>query len=65
MQEHLYEHMMATISAGRLLVLILPVVTDIWSGSLTLMDDSPRQDFTPRQRHTLKEFAVGAMVSGK
>ncbi|KAG6334055.1 hypothetical protein ID866_5029 [Astraeus odoratus] len=27
-------------------------------GSLSLMDDSPRQDFTPRQRHTLKEFAV-------
>jgi hypothetical protein len=26
--------------------------------SLSLIDDSPRQDFAPRQRHTLKEFAA-------
>ncbi|KAH7884669.1 Fph type histidine kinase [Phlebopus sp. FC_14] len=30
-------------------------------GSLSLIDDSPRQDFTPRQRHTLKEFAAIVM----
>lgn len=30
-------------------------------GSLSLMDDSPRSDFTPRQRHTLKEFAAIVM----
>lgn len=30
-------------------------------GCLSLMDDSPRQDFTPRQRHTLKEFAAIVM----
>ena len=26
---------------------------------LAIFDDVPRQDFSPRQRHTLKEFAVG------
>jgi len=31
-------------------------------GSLALIDDSPRHDFSPRQRHTLKEFAVGNML---
>ncbi|KAL4074816.1 hypothetical protein V8B97DRAFT_2089162 [Scleroderma yunnanense] len=30
-------------------------------GCLSLMDDAPRQDFTPRQRHTLKEFAAIVM----
>ncbi|KAJ7116368.1 hypothetical protein C8R44DRAFT_792314 [Mycena epipterygia] len=30
-------------------------------GSLALIDDAPREDFTPRQRHTLKEFAAIAM----
>jgi hypothetical protein len=30
-------------------------------GSLTVIDDAPREDFTPRQRHTLKEFAAIAM----
>ncbi|KAG2742665.1 hypothetical protein P692DRAFT_20748820 [Suillus brevipes Sb2] len=29
--------------------------------SLSLIDDSPRQDFAPRQRHTLKEFAAIVM----
>lgn len=28
-------------------------------GTLAVFDDVPREDFTPRQRHTLKEFAVG------
>ena len=27
--------------------------------SLAIMDDTPRREFSPRQRHTLKEFAVG------
>jgi len=27
-------------------------------GSLCIIDDHPRSEFTPRQRHTLKEFAV-------
>lgn len=26
--------------------------------SLAVIDDTPRDDFSPRQRHTLKEFAV-------
>ena len=26
--------------------------------SLAICDDAPREDFSPRQRHTLKEFAV-------
>ncbi|KAL0954638.1 hypothetical protein HGRIS_003593 [Hohenbuehelia grisea] len=30
-------------------------------GTLMVVDDSPREDFTPRQRHTLKEFAAIAM----
>ncbi|KAI0050450.1 hypothetical protein FA95DRAFT_1555569 [Auriscalpium vulgare] len=30
-------------------------------GTLAVMDDVPRQDFSPRQRHTLKEFAAIAM----
>ncbi|KAF8207185.1 hypothetical protein K438DRAFT_1962797 [Mycena galopus ATCC 62051] len=30
-------------------------------GCLALVDDAPREDFTPRQRHTLKEFAAIAM----
>nr|GAT60998.1 histidine kinase [Mycena chlorophos] len=30
-------------------------------GCLALVDDAPRSDFTPRQRHTLKEFAAIAM----
>ncbi|KAH9940976.1 hypothetical protein B0H21DRAFT_753848 [Amylocystis lapponica] len=30
-------------------------------GTLTLIDDTPRQEFNPRQRHTLKEFAQIAM----
>ncbi|KAJ7593541.1 hypothetical protein C8J56DRAFT_931317 [Mycena floridula] len=30
-------------------------------GSLAILDDSPRDDFTPRHRHTLKEFAAIAM----
>lgn len=25
---------------------------------LSIIDDSPRPEFSPRQRHTLKEFAV-------
>ncbi|KAG2740734.1 hypothetical protein P692DRAFT_20288895 [Suillus brevipes Sb2] len=29
--------------------------------SLSLIDDSPRQDFAPRQRHALKEFAAVVM----
>ncbi|KAJ6468450.1 hypothetical protein C8R45DRAFT_837983 [Mycena sanguinolenta] len=30
-------------------------------GCLALVDDTPREEFTPRQRHTLKEFAAIAM----
>ncbi|TFK27164.1 hypothetical protein FA15DRAFT_666663 [Coprinopsis marcescibilis] len=30
-------------------------------GTLALIDDVPREDFSPRQRHTLKEFAAIAM----
>ncbi|KAI0316421.1 hypothetical protein OF83DRAFT_1127068 [Amylostereum chailletii] len=30
-------------------------------GTLAIMDDVPRQEFSPRQRHTLKEFAAIAM----
>ncbi|OJT04860.1 Sensor histidine kinase AruS [Trametes pubescens] len=30
-------------------------------GTLALMDDAPRREFSPRQRHTLKEFAQIAM----
>ncbi|KAM6504265.1 atypical/HisK protein kinase [Amanita muscaria] len=30
-------------------------------GTLAIIDDSPRDDFTPRQRHTLKEFAAIVM----
>lgn len=41
------------------------MAADAWFGSLSLMDDSPRQDFTPRQRHTLKEFAVGNVAIRK
>lgn len=29
--------------------------------SLAVIDDSPRDEFPPRQRHTLKEFAAIAM----
>jgi hypothetical protein len=28
------------------------------SFSLSVVDDAAREDFSPRQRHTLKEFAV-------
>ncbi|KAI1797284.1 hypothetical protein LXA43DRAFT_877765 [Ganoderma leucocontextum] len=30
-------------------------------GTLAVMDDTPRREFSPRQRHTLKEFAQVAM----
>ncbi|KAF5359416.1 hypothetical protein D9756_003309 [Leucocoprinus leucothites] len=30
-------------------------------GTLTLLDDAPREEFSPRQRHTLKEFAAIVM----
>ncbi|KAI9000649.1 hypothetical protein BD414DRAFT_472325 [Trametes punicea] len=30
-------------------------------GTLAIMDDTPRREFSPRQRHTLKEFAQIAM----
>ncbi|KAF8606662.1 hypothetical protein BDV93DRAFT_553820 [Ceratobasidium sp. AG-I] len=30
-------------------------------GSLCVVDDKPREEFTPRQRHTLKEFAAIVM----
>ncbi|KAI0346588.1 hypothetical protein BDW22DRAFT_1323176 [Trametopsis cervina] len=30
-------------------------------GTLSIMDDNPRREFNPRQRHTLKEFAQIAM----
>ncbi|KAH6909044.1 atypical/HisK protein kinase [Coprinopsis sp. MPI-PUGE-AT-0042] len=30
-------------------------------GTLAIVDDVPREDFSPRQRHTLKEFAAIAM----
>ncbi|TBU49766.1 hypothetical protein BD309DRAFT_850823 [Dichomitus squalens] len=30
-------------------------------GTLAIMDDTPRREFSPRQRHTLKEFAQVAM----
>lgn len=33
-------------------------VVDRVSISLAVSDDAPREDFSPRQRHTLKEFAV-------
>lgn len=29
---------------------------------MAVIDDVPREDFLPRQRHTLKEFAVGDFV---
>ncbi|KAI5998742.1 Fph type histidine kinase [Pisolithus albus] len=35
--------------------------SSLYWGSLSLMDDSPRSDFSPRQRHTLKEFAAIVM----
>lgn len=28
------------------------------------MDDQPREEFSPRQRHTLKEFAASILFSG-
>lgn len=31
------------------------------SVSLAIIDDRPREEFSPRQRHTLKEFAAIAM----
>ena len=31
-------------------------------GTLAIMDDVPRAEFSPRQRHTLKEFAVGCVT---
>lgn len=34
----------------------LPSSTD--NKMLGVVDDKPREEFTPRQRHTLKEFAV-------
>lgn len=30
---------------------------------LAIIDDTPRREFNPRQRHTLKEFAVGTLVT--
>lgn len=39
-----------------------PATRGLCCGSLALIDDSPRQDFSPRQRHTLKEFAVGGTL---
>jgi hypothetical protein len=30
--------------------------------ALGIIDDKPREEFTPRQRHTLKEFAVCVML---
>jgi hypothetical protein len=35
---------------------------DVICISLAVSDDSPREDFSPRQRHTLKEFAVGTWL---
>ena len=32
-------------------------------GTLSIMDDTPRSEFNPRQRHTLKEFAVCSRYS--
>jgi GAF domain-containing protein len=32
-------------------------------GILAIMDDVPQVEFSPRQRHTLKEFAVSYAVS--
>lgn len=29
---------------------------------MAVIDDVPREDFLPRQRHTLKEFAVGDFI---
>jgi hypothetical protein len=36
-------------------------------GTLAIMDDTPRVEFSPRQRHALKEFAVscGLAQSGR
>ncbi|KAF7972518.1 hypothetical protein HWV62_17804 [Athelia sp. TMB] len=32
-------------------------------GTLSVLDDCPREEFSPRERHTLKEFAVGQILS--
>ena len=32
------------------------------SRRLSIIDDAPRREFSPRQRHTLKEFAVGVLM---
>ena len=32
-------------------------------GTLAIMDDTPRVEFSPRQRHTLKEFAVSCNLA--
>jgi len=40
--------------------MIFPVIV----GRLSIIDDSPRSEFSPRQRHTLKEFAVSRSHRG-
>ena len=36
---------------------------DVFVIRLAIMDDTPRREFSPRHRHTLKEFAVRRMVT--
>jgi hypothetical protein len=63
-QLHLYEHKMDSILERR-----FPELHSEWTGvvdrvhiSLLVVDDAPREDFSPRQRHTLKEFAVRIFI---
>ena len=63
LQVHHYEHKMASISERRFSECILNRhVADRVHVSLMVLDDAPREDFSPRQRHTLKEFAVRIFI---
>ena len=37
--------------------------SDVWLIRLCVIDPEPREEFSPRERHTLKEFAVNIFLT--
>ncbi|CAE6416351.1 unnamed protein product [Rhizoctonia solani] len=61
MREHLYVRLRDTTLGHYASFFCIPYTPQAYDKILGVIDDKPREEFTPRQRHTLKEFAAIVM----